>query len=253
MRRGIFIVPVIVGVLAAAGPASSVERDTKSSSRYSDRDRMNSWNDGKRNLEQVLKVGENKQFYRQQLEKRGYQITAVNYDKPDYVEYEVIKGDHSYEIQIDFDKNANKSTKVEVDRNLWQAEATDRALEGKGKQQVSRKDELPRGDARYSDRDRKESWNRGEKNLEQALKTGEEKAFYRRELEKMGWKISSVNHDRPDYAEYEIVKGDQTYEVQIDFDKNSNKASKVDVAGNMWRADATKRAMQGSAGPRAKN
>jgi hypothetical protein len=86
--------------------------------------------------------------------------------------------------------------------------------------------------------------NKGEKDLEQALKTGEEKNFYRRELEKMGWKITSVNQDKSDYVEYEIVKGDQTYEVQIDFDKNSHKATKADVAANMWRAEATKRAMQ---------
>ena len=80
--------------------------------------------------------------------------------------------------------------------------------------------------------------------LEQALKTGEEKSFYRRELEKMGWKITSVNHDKPDYVEYEIVKGDDSYEVQIDFDKNSKKASKVDVAMNAWKTDATKQALK---------
>jgi len=245
MKKFTLIIPLVAGALAVGAPVSSADRQP-SSSRYSDRDRMDSWNQGKKDLEQVLKAGESKQFYRQQLEKQGFQITAVNYDKPDYIEYEVVKGDRTYEVQIDFDKNSNKANKVEIERNLWRAEATDRVLEGKQKQQVSRKDNLPRGDARYSDRDRKESWNRGEKDLEQALKTGEEKNFYRRELEKMGWKITSVNQDKPDYVEYEIVKGDQTYEVQIDFDKSSHKASKVDVAANMWRAEATKRAMQGA-------
>ena len=98
---------------------------------------------------------------------------------------------------------------------------------------------------RYSDRDRVKAAKDSEDKLEQALKTGEEKAFYRRELEKMGWKITSVNYDKPDYVEYEIVKGDDSYEVQIDFDKNSRKANKVDVALNAWKADATKRALQG--------
>jgi uncharacterized protein YmfQ (DUF2313 family) len=79
--------------------------------------------------------------------------------------------------------------------------------------------------------------------LEQALKTGEEKAFYRRELEKMGWKITSVNYDKPDYVEYEIVKNDTSYEVQIDLDKNSHKATKVDVATNAWKTDATENAL----------
>jgi hypothetical protein len=98
--------------------------------------------------------------------------------------------------------------------------------------------------SRYSDRDRVKASKDSEDKLEQALKTGEEKAFYRRQLEKMGWKITSVNYDKPDYVEYEIVKGDDSYEVQIDFDKNSRKASKVDVALNVWKTDATERALK---------
>lgn len=100
------------------------------------------------------------------------------------------------------------------------------------------------GTARYSDRDRMRSAKDTEDKLEQALKTGEEKDFYRRQLEKMGWKIISVNYDKPDYVEYEIVKGEDSYEVQIDFDKNSRKASKVDVAMNVWKTEATKRALE---------
>jgi hypothetical protein len=83
--------------------------------------------------------------------------------------------------------------------------------------------------ARYSDRDRTRSSKDEEDKLEKALKTGEEKEFYRRELEKLGWQITSVNYDKPDYVEYEIVKGGNSYEVQIDFEKNSRKATKVDV------------------------
>jgi uncharacterized protein YmfQ (DUF2313 family) len=85
-----------------------------------------------------------------------------------------------------------------------------------------------------------------EDKLEQALKTGETKDFYRRELEKMGWKITSVNYDKTDYVEYEIVKGDQSYEVQIDVDKNSHKATKIDVATNVWKTNATKQALKGT-------
>lgn len=97
---------------------------------------------------------------------------------------------------------------------------------------------------RYSDRDRMKTAKDSEDKLEQALKTGEAKEFYRRELEKMGWKVTSVNYDKPDYVEYEIVKGNDSYEVQIDFDKNSHKATKVDVAMNAWKTDATKSALK---------
>src|SRR5262249_43723575 len=96
----------------------------------------------------------------------------------------------------------------------------------------------------YSDRDRMRSSGDEKKQLEQALKTGEEKAFYRRELEKMGWQITAVNYDKPDYVEYEIVKGPSTYEVQLNFDKNSHKANKVNVAYNLWKAEATNKALK---------
>src|SRR5882762_5876425 len=105
---------------------------------------------------------------------------------------------------------------------------------------VQRKDNINR----YSDRDRMKTAKDSEDKLEQALKTGETKDFYRREIEKMGWKVTSVNYDKPDYVEYEIVKGDQSYEVQIDIDKNSHKATKVDVAMNAWKTDATKQALK---------
>ena len=59
----------------------------------------------------------------------GYKVTSVNADKPDYVEYEIIKGTDTWEVQIDFDKNSGKATKVDVTANLWQADATDKALD----------------------------------------------------------------------------------------------------------------------------
>jgi hypothetical protein len=60
----------------------------------------------------------------------------------------------------------------------------------------------------------------------------------------MGWKITSVNYDKPDYVEFEIVKSDKSYEVQIDLDKNSHKATKVDVTSNIWKAEATENALK---------
>jgi uncharacterized protein YmfQ (DUF2313 family) len=214
---------------------------TEDRARYSDRDRTKSSKDEEDRLEKALKTGEEKDFYRRELEKMGWQISSVNYDKPDYVEYEIVKGDNSYEVQLDFDKNSRKATKVDVTTNVWKTDATENALK-KGKK-VDYPKKTTENPARYSDRERTKSSKDEEDKLEKALKTGEEKDFYRRELEKMGWKVTSVNYDKPEYVEYEIVKSDQTYEVQIDFDKNSRKATKVDVAANAWKADATKKAL----------
>jgi len=125
--------------------------------------------------------------------------------------------------------------------NVWKTDATKKALATKRMDYPNRTTINP---ARYSDRQRMTTAKDSEGKLEKALKTGESKDFYRRELEKMGWQITSVNYDKPDYLEYEIVKGDDSYEVQIDFDKNSNKSTKVDVTLNIWKADATKNALK---------
>ena len=223
-------------LLAADGTAKKSDSDR---SRYSDRDLRKNYDDEEKKLEQTLKVGQDKNFYRRELEKMGYQITSLNYDKPDYLEYEVVKGNNTYEVQIDFDKSG-KATKIDIAPNLSRTDATKAALRGK-------KSESPKGTTtnpdRYSDRDRRKAYDSEEEKLEKTLKTGENKKYYRDQLEKMGYKITSVNADKPDYVEYEIVKGTDTYEVQIDFDKNSSKATKVDVTANLWQAEATDKAL----------
>jgi len=246
MKSRFFAGPALVaGVLAFAAPAQPASKQASDNapkdqpSRYSDRDRSVDWNKQKDSLQQALKLGESKDQYRRDLEKMGWTITAVNYDKPDYVEWEIVKGDQTYEVQIDFDKS-NRASKIDVTTNMWKAETTKRAMKG---EKVTA---MGRGDARYSDRDRRADWNKNKEQLERALKTGLDKTAYRRELEKMGWKITSVNTERSDYVEWEIVKGDQSYEVQIDFDKDSQKAKKIDVTTNMWQAEATERALEGT-------
>jgi hypothetical protein len=209
---------------------------------YSDRDRAKAMKNDEDKLEQALKSGEEKSFYRRELEKAGWQITSVNYDKPDYLEYEIVKGKDTFEVQIDFDKNSHKATKVDVTANIWKTDATKQAL--KNGKKVAYPAKTTANPARFSDRDRIKVSKNDKEKLEQALKTGEEKEFYRRELEKMNWKITSVNYDKPEYVEYEIVKGDTSYEVQIDLDKNSHKATKVDVVYNAWQTDATESALK---------
>ncbi len=233
---------IVVGGMLVSVPMIVPARAADDNSKYSDRDRMKSSKDDKDQLEKVLKTGEEKDFYRRELEKMGWSITSVNYDKPDYVEYEIVKGDKTYEVQIDLDKNSHKATKVDVAANVWKTDATKQAM--KNGKKVDYPNRTTANPARYSERDRMKSSKNEKERLEQALKTGEEKNFYRRELEKMGWKITSVNYDKPDYTEYEIVKGDHTYEVQIDLDKNSHKATKVDVATNVWKADSTENALK---------
>ncbi len=228
---------LLTGMLVLSPQLASAQAPiTTTPGRYSDRDRSADWNKQKQVLQQNLKLGEAKDFYRKELEKAGWLISAVNSDKADYVEWEIVKGEQSYEVQIDFDKG-NKASKIDVATNMWKADATKKALKG------TKVAAMGRGDARFSDRDRRADYTKGEEQLEQALKIGQDKDVYRRELEKMGWKITSVNSDKPDYAEWEIVKADHSYEVQLDFDKTTRKATKIDVTTNMWQAEATERAL----------
>src|SRR5258705_296306 len=107
-----------------------------------------------------------------------------------------------------------------------------------------KKDKDDADGSRYSDKSHRSDWEKGKEELARNLKIGEDRDFYRKELEKMGYQITSTNADKPDYAEYEVVKGDRTYEVAIDFDKNSHRASKVDVGTNMWHAKGTEEALK---------
>jgi uncharacterized protein YkuJ len=97
---------------------------------------------------------------------------------------------------------------------------------------------------KFSDREHREQWERGKEELTRLLKSGEERDFYRRELEKAGYAITSVNYDKADSFEYEIVKDDRTYEVQVDLDRNSQRASRVNVGTNLWPAETTSQIMK---------
>lgn len=236
---------ILISAALAAPAASLAATDRPATkgdtdrSRVSDRDMRKNYESEEKNLEQALKPGQDKNFYRREIEKKGYRITSINYDKPDYVEYEIVKGRDTYEVQIDLEKGG-KASKVDVAANLWRTDATKAALLGK---KVDSPKQAMKNSERYSDRDRRKAYDSEEEKIEKTLKAGEDKDYYRRQLEKMGYKVTAVNADRADYVEYEIVKGDDTYEVQIDFDKNTRKATKIDVAPNLWQAEATDKAL----------
>ena len=63
------------------------------------------------------------------LEGLGYRVTAVNDRKLDHMEFEIVKGVNSYEVQIDVDPTSRMARKIDVTSNLWEAEATDAATD----------------------------------------------------------------------------------------------------------------------------
>jgi hypothetical protein len=206
----------LLGVLALTTPLPSWAASEK-----------DLWKEGQAQLEKNLPPGQAADSYRPKLEALGYRVTAINYNKPDYLEYEIVKGDQTWEVQIDVDKATHKATKVDIDRNLWKAEATKEALEGK---QVAVA-EPSEDSARYSDRNRA-STDSLIKELK-ALPVGHTKSFYRDELKKRGYDITRVNKDDKDELKLEAVKNNQSVQLAVNFDDKTGKSTKVD-ASSLW-------------------
>ena len=206
----------------------------------SDRANMKGWSNEKEALQAELKPGQNKAAYVKALNDRGYTLTSINTDKSDVVEYEVVKGKQSYEVKIDFDK-AGMGSKVDVSTNAWRTDATKAAMSGKAVPAATR---VEAGNEAYSDRARMKAWTGEKDKIEKSLALGRDKAYYDDQLRKLGYQVTSVNDAEKDYVEYEIVKGRDSFEVQIDF--AANKAKKVDVTTNVWQSEATERALAGA-------
>jgi hypothetical protein len=80
--------------------------------------------------------------------------------------------------------------------------------------------------------------------LAQKLRAGKTRADLDKILQDNGFRISAINEDKKDYLEYEVVKGQNSYEVQMDFSDGPSHATKIQVEPNMWRADTTKRMLK---------
>jgi uncharacterized protein YmfQ (DUF2313 family) len=243
MKTGKFALAALFGcfTVSSAALAADVHKEKAASQATAtgDEARMKAWTASKEQLEDALGTGKDKAFYRQTLEKMGYAITAVNYDDPDYLEYEVIKGRDSYEVQVDFDKGV--SDKVDVTANVWKAPATTAALKDK-EYRYSYPATVTKDPERVSDRARGKAWAEEKTMVENKLGIGHERSYYRPALEKMGYKVTSVNDRAADNLELEVVKGDTSYEVEVEFDEKTKKSTAVEVSTNVWETEATERA-----------
>jgi hypothetical protein len=186
------------------------------------------WNTGQAELEKQLPAGQEVKSYRQKLEKLGYQVTSINYDTPTYLEYEVVKGDQTWEVQIDVDADTRKATAIEIDPNMYRTEATTQALAGKAVTALA----TPAGTAeRYSDRHRARASTLITE-LE-ALPVGHDKAFYKDALKKHGYEVTKVAEDTQDMLTLEAVKNKQSVQLNVSFDESTGKSTKLD-ADSMW-------------------
>ena len=184
------------------------------------------WNKGQAELQKQLAPGAPASDYRKKIEGLGYKVTSTNYNNDDYLEYELVKGDMTWEVQIDVDDNTNKATKVDIVTNVWKTDATERAL---GRTDTASTTPVYRNP--YSERDRI-SVLRLVKELE-ALPVDQTKQFYKDSLTKQGYKITRINTDDEEDLSLEAVKGANSVELNVAFNDKTGKSTSVD-ADSIW-------------------
>jgi hypothetical protein len=190
------------------------------------------WNMGQTELQKQLAPGMPAADYRKKIEGLGYQITSTNYNNEDYLEYELVKGDNTWEVQIDVDDATKKATKVDVTMNTWKTDATERAL---GRTVAADDKQVYRNP--YSDRDRT-SVSRLIKELE-AMPVGQAKQFYKDELKKKGYQISRINTDDKDELSLEAVKDANSVELNVAFNEENGKSTSIDADSIWFESQAT--------------
>lgn len=188
-------------------------------------------------LEQALSRVTDRAGFAAAIEAEGYRLAAVNADDPDYLEFEIVRGGASHEVRIQFDPSSRKVRDLDVDRNIWLADTTRRMLEDPS--YVAAAPLAPAPDRAASDRPRIDAWE-DEKDRLETLLEGMEVGAIAAELRKAGYEITATNEHEPNYIEYEVVRGDNSYEVQIEVDEGSRRAEDVDVTANLWRARSTR-------------
>lgn len=190
------------------------------------------WNMGQAELQKQLAPGMPAADYRKKIEGLGYQVTSTNYNNADYLEYELVKADNTWEVQIDVDDATKKATKVDVTMNSWKTDATERAL---GRTVAADDRQVYRNP--YSDRDRT-SVSRLIKELE-AMPVGQTKQFYKDELKKQGYEVARVNTDDKDQLSLEAVKGANSVELNVAFNEDNGKSTSVDADSIWFESQAT--------------
>jgi len=183
--------------------------------------------------------------YPGKLKQLGYKITSINYNNPDYLECKIVKGDQTWEVQIDVDEDTGKATQIDIAQNMWKTDATTAAL--KQAQDLSRTAATGTGvvpgdpattrrtmnmrNNQYSDRDRSTT-----DQLVHELDTlpvGHNKEFYKNMLRQRGYEITKVNKDDSDEMDIEAVKDGNSIQLEISFDENTAQSTEIN-ASTLW-------------------
>ncbi len=234
-RQSLVRIALVAGMAALAAPALGA--DPAPMTRAEERAYRADLETERERLEQALSRVTDRSEFARAIEEEGYRLAAVNADDPDYLEFEIVKDGASHEVRIQFDPSSRKVRDLEVDRNIWRAETTKRMLEDPG--YVAAAPLAPVPGENSSDRPRIQAWE-DEKDRLETLLEGRDVASLAEELRNAGYEITATNDREADYIEYEVVKGENSFEVQVDIDEETRRAEDVDVTTNLWRARPTR-------------
>ncbi|MGH1359539.1 MAG: hypothetical protein ACRBC3_12290 [Burkholderiaceae bacterium] len=222
---------------------SAAAAQSGSSLDWSDRSRITAYIDEQRQLERDLLAVGKRAGYRAFIAKRGFVITAVNEDSAHKLEFEVVKDGRSHEVLLGFEREQGPADAIDVTTNIWLAANTARAMkEPRWKPGPVEFDQTRAAEVR--DSNHLAEWTQRQEKLEQELPVGKTMSEYQQTLTAAGYRITAANESLPTHSEYELVKGKQTFELQIERDITTGRAISVTIAPNLWQAKETIQALE---------
>ena len=192
-------------------------------------------------LEKDLIGSDTVEQLRSRLKKADYRITAINQESDSDVEYEVVKGDHTFEVKSEITDGKLKG--VEVTNNIWRADSTKRALKDANYDASDVKYDKEHA-GRYSDAQYNETWSQEKAALADAMPVGKKFEDYKQILKAKGYQITSINDKDDKEVEFEVVKGDHSFEVNLERDADTKVVKEVEVSHNIWASEETEKALE---------
>ena len=222
----------VLGMLALVSPPTSWSQNVN-------------WSEGQTRLQQQLQPGKTPAEYRRMLRDMGYRITSENYDNPNYTEYEIVKGDRSYEVQLDLDRNTGRATGVDIAANVWETPRTDAVLDANERMAWNDPPAILVLTPIYTvDTAERTELEKMVRNLEQ-LPTGQSKGSYRNLLQERGYQVlDSTNKNNK--TQLRVRKDNREALVNVRFDAETGESTQINAFPLMLNTTAQQTAkMQG--------
>lgn len=253
------VVVCLAGALALTFPAVASARSASSER----------WHQGQADLQKNLPPGQPADVYRKKMEDLGYKVTATDDKKANFEEYELVKGDQTWKVKINVDDSTHKATKVNVTSNMWKSDATKQELErpkstaGSTPSSSTMRNTAADRNEQYRARDRatadrNEQYSARDRatsdqliNELKSLPVERDKQFYKEALRQRGYDIARVDKDEKDELELEAVKNGHSVKMDVAFNSDTGKSTKVDASSLWAESESTSRTREAQQGDTA--